>query len=90
MENINELIIPAARQGEVEVLRELIRRGVDINHRDEKGYTQAGRADNISGILEFIQHGALLGDLWMEGHFQVGDPLTNSGSSNTMLGVAGK
>jgi len=39
MENIDQLIIPAARQGENEVIRELIKRGADINFRDEKGYT---------------------------------------------------
>jgi hypothetical protein len=26
-----------------------------------------------------ITAGALLGDIWMEGHFEFGDPLTNAG-----------
>ena len=26
-----------------------------------------------------MENGAQLGQLWMEGHFEVGDPLTNSG-----------
>jgi len=37
--NINELIIPAARKGEIAVLQELFARNVDVNHRDLKGYT---------------------------------------------------
>lgn len=47
--------------------------------RDEAGYTQARRASAMPGIQDFVNHGALLGDLWMEGHFDVGDPLTNAG-----------
>jgi predicted ATPase len=48
-------------------------------YRDEHGYTQARRVADLFGIREFMKHGGLLGDLWMEGHFNVGDPLTNSG-----------
>jgi predicted ATPase len=48
--------------------------------RSEDGYTQARRASEMQGINEFMEHGALLGQLWMEGHFEVGDPLTNSGA----------
>jgi predicted ATPase len=48
--------------------------------RDENGYTQALRASDMDGINEFIQEGALLGNLWSEGHFSVGDPLVNEGS----------
>jgi hypothetical protein len=33
----------------------------------------------MPGIQDFVNQGALLGDLWMEGHFDVGDPLTNAG-----------
>jgi len=47
--------------------------------RDENGYTQARRAVDMKGIKEFMDNGALLGYLWMEGHFEVGDPLTFSG-----------
>src|SRR5574341_73775 len=50
-----------------------------IIYRDAKGYTQAERSDRIAGIKEFMDHGALLGDLWAEGHFGLGDPLTRSG-----------
>jgi predicted ATPase len=47
--------------------------------RDENGYTQARRATDMKGIKEFMDNGALLGHLWTEGHFEVGDPLTSSG-----------
>ncbi|HEY3570655.1 MAG TPA: AAA family ATPase [Thermoanaerobaculia bacterium] len=50
-----------------------------VLYRDERGYTQARRAANMRGIPEFIQEGALLGDLWLEGHFEVGDPLVRAG-----------
>ena len=47
--------------------------------RDENGFTHARRAADMKGVKEFMDQGALLGDLWMEGHFEVGDPLTASG-----------
>lgn len=50
-----------------------------ILYRDEKGFTQAKRSDKILGIKEFMENGALLGDLWAEGYFGIGDPLTRSG-----------
>ena len=53
---------------------------VRILYRDEQGYTQAVRAIDIQGISEFIREGASLGYLWMEGHFGLGDPLTNQGA----------
>jgi hypothetical protein len=33
----------------------------------------------MEGVNEFMETGAKLGQLWMEGHFPVGDPLTNLG-----------
>jgi predicted ATPase len=50
-----------------------------VLYRDAEGYTQARRAVDMRGIKEFMGHGAKLGHLWMEGHFEVGDPLTNAG-----------
>ena len=47
--------------------------------RDEKGYTQARRAADMAGIKEFMDQGALLGHLWVEGYFEVGDPLVAAG-----------
>ena len=50
-----------------------------VLYRDEQGYTQARRAADMKGIPEFVKEGASLGELWMEGYFEVGDPLTASG-----------
>jgi len=50
-----------------------------VLYRDEQGYTQAKKAADMNGISEFVQEGASLGQLWMEGYFDVGDPLTASG-----------
>jgi predicted ATPase len=50
-----------------------------VLYRDEKGYTQAKKASHIRGIAEFVDTGANLGQLWMEGLFRIGDPLVNSG-----------
>ena len=40
-------------------------------YRDEKGYTQAKCAAEIPGVQEFIDEGALLGQLWMENFLNV-------------------
>jgi predicted ATPase len=50
-----------------------------ILHRDRDGFAKAQRAADVQGIMEFVENGAKLGHLWMEGHFRVGDPLTASG-----------
>lgn len=50
-----------------------------VLYRDEKGFTQAHRAYDMKGINDFMENGAQLGQLWMEGLFDVGDPLTNAG-----------
>lgn len=50
-----------------------------VLYRDEKGFTRAKRADRMRGVKEFMEHGAQLGYLWMEGHFEVGDPLVEAG-----------
>jgi predicted ATPase len=61
--------VNALKPGEVRVL-----------YRDEQGYTQARRAAEISGVPEMMAQGALLGSLWMEGYFGVGDPLAATGA----------
>ena len=48
---------------------------VRVLWRDKQGYTQTRRAADLLGVPEFIAEGALLGQLWSEGHFRVGDPL---------------
>ncbi len=52
---------------------------VRVLYRDEKGFTQTRLAAEIPGIPQFLKEGATLGDLWLEGHFGVGDPLVRSG-----------
>ena len=53
---------------------------VRVLYRDENGFTQAIRASDITGIRKFVQAGASMGHLWMEGHLGVGDPLVNAGA----------
>jgi predicted ATPase len=53
-----------------------------VLYRDAKGYTQARRAAEMRGIPNFMRAGAQLGDLWLEGHFDVGDPLCNASDMN--------
>ncbi|GAB4175160.1 MAG: AAA family ATPase [Roseiflexaceae bacterium] len=50
-----------------------------VLYRDEQGYTQARAAADMRGIGAYVEQGARLGQLWMEGAFEVGDPLTASG-----------
>lgn len=57
-----------------------------VLYRDEDGYTQAKRAAEMRDIPAFMQAGALLGDLWMEGRFEFGYPLTNAGGLRTRRG----
>ena len=47
---------------------------VRVLWRDKQGYTQTRRAADLLGVPEFMAEGALLGQLWSEGHFRVGDP----------------
>jgi predicted ATPase len=53
---------------------------VRVLYRDSDGHTQTRVTSEIAGVKQFLQAGALLGDLWMEGHFGVGDPLVNQGA----------
>ncbi len=53
---------------------------VRILYRDEKGFTQCVRASDVPGVPEFVNQGASLGHLWLEGHLGVGDPLTKAGA----------
>ncbi len=58
----------ALRPGEVRVL-----------WRNENGYTQCHSVGSDKKVAAFMDAGAQLGDLWMEGHLGVGDPLTDGG-----------
>ncbi|MGH8910606.1 MAG: AAA family ATPase [Egibacteraceae bacterium] len=46
--------------------------------RDEDGFTRAQRAADMEQVRAQIEVGAQLGDLWMEGFFEVGDPLATA------------
>ena len=50
-----------------------------VLYRDEQGWTACKRASEMLGIEQLLDAGAKLGKLWMEGHFEFGDPLTNAG-----------
>jgi predicted ATPase len=52
-----------------------------VVYREDDGYTQTRRASEMRGIPEFITNGATLGHLWLAGHFDVGDPLVQGGTS---------
>lgn len=54
---------------------------VHVLWRDDKGFTQSHPLGKDTKVKAFMDAGAQLGDLWMEGHFGVGDPLTESGKS---------
>lgn len=53
-----------------------------VLYRDERGFTRAHRASDMKGVSEFMATGAKLGQLWMEGYFDAGDPLADSGGKN--------
>ena len=53
---------------------------VRVLYRDDEGYTQATRCSDIQRISAFMEAGASLGHLWLEGQFGMGDPLVNGGA----------
>ena len=53
---------------------------VRVLWRNTDGYTLTRCTNDLPGVSEFIEAGAQLGDLWMENHFGVGDPLTGQGT----------
>jgi len=60
-----------------------------VLYRDEKGYTQARSAAEMSEIGHMMEAGGKLGHLWMEGFFEVGDPLTAAGGPKPGADAAG-
>lgn len=50
-----------------------------VLYRDELGYTQAMRVADMPRAKKMFEAGGQLGHLWMEGFFDVGDPLIRSG-----------
>jgi len=47
---------------------------VRVLYRGQDGYTRTKRVADMPAVVAMIDAGASLGDLWMEGHFPVGDP----------------
>lgn len=60
-----------------------------VLYRNQDGYTQAKQTSKMKGIKEFMDQGALLGHLWMEGYFEVGDPLIASGGPKSGKAMPG-
>lgn len=48
---------------------------VRVLYRATDGYARVRRVSDMLGVQAFMDQGASLGELWMEGHFDVGDPL---------------
>lgn len=63
-------------------------REVRILYRDEQGFTEVTTAADIQGIKEFVDQGASLGHLWMEGQFGISDPLKNQGGPSPVKGAS--
>lgn len=53
---------------------------VRVLYRDELGYTQSVRVADMGRATAMHEHGSKLGQLWMEGFFDAGDPLTRQGA----------
>jgi predicted ATPase len=49
-----------------------------VLYRDDDGFARARPASRMDKVQSFVAEGAQLGDLWMEGYFEVGDPLATS------------
>lgn len=60
-------------------VNELTSEEVWVLYRNEQGFTVCKRASEMLGVEHLLDAGAKLGQLWMEGHFEFGDPLTNAG-----------
>ena len=53
---------------------------VQVLWRDEAGHTRVRRVADLPNVAAFMNAGALLGSLWMEGQFGVSDPLSRQGA----------
>ena len=59
---------------------------VRVLWRDDQGFTKCHNLGDDQRVRAFVDEGAQLGELWMEGHFGVGDPLTEAGKEMTRRG----
>ena len=63
-------------------INELHAEEIWVLYRNEQGFTICKRTADMQGVTDFLRMGAKLGQLWMEGYFEFGDPLTNAGGPN--------
>lgn len=49
--------------------------------RDATGYTRATCVADMPGVADFLAHGASLGELWMEGHFNERPTASSAGAA---------
>jgi predicted ATPase len=53
-----------------------------VLYRGSDGFAQVRRARDMDKVQAFVAEGAKLGDLWMEGYFEIGDPLAAARGSS--------
>lgn len=54
-----------------------------VLYRDDEGFTRTVRASEMKEVVAQADAGGLLGNLWMEGYFEAGDPLVRGGRPRT-------
>jgi len=50
-----------------------------VLYRDRQGFTNSRRVSDMERVRSFLDEGAGLGELWLEGQFEVGDPFVAGG-----------
>lgn len=60
---------------------------VRVLYRNEQGFSHVVQASEIQGVSEFLEAGASMGHLWLEGRFGLGDPLVNGGAPQRQVKV---
>ncbi|MEO6954894.1 MAG: AAA family ATPase, partial [Polyangia bacterium] len=53
---------------------------VRVLYREADGYTHVVRASEVERVPILIEEGGRMGQLWLEGHLGVGDPLVRAGA----------
>ncbi|MGH3838102.1 MAG: AAA family ATPase [Pseudonocardiaceae bacterium] len=56
-----------------------------VLYRDNEGFSRTIRASDMRRVVAQVNAGGLLGNLWMEGYFEAGDPLVQGGRPNTRV-----